>query len=508
MRKIVLLLSIFLTLLTISSQGAGGTVNITQGTNSARVRVTNFVHLAQTFERPPFYYVFIEWGDGMFDTLRASQANNWANVDITHPYAQGTVAFQAEVKVSVTPVYSEDDKPVMMRKKINVSKKNTGTAPMPTSYLPDTAEMRIFSSWDVGVQIGDTIQLVVAVNDLMTSNGKPVGADNGEVYLYFNSTFVSPVYPRSNGAFGRVHPLYFVSPPLGTVTGSEPQPPVVPGADPMIPEEWDIYNARLKWDYSNRQESRELLFFVDFVVEAEAESESFLYFLGMVTGRQDPNGNIGSAFDPDKDIWASKLYSTEVVSSRDPNGLIVFPEQVPNGNAPTTLTYTINFQNEGDAPEDNVVVTFEYPAEVDPATFRSEVTLLKREVISPNNDPGTPNFQIEKDVLVNGKRSARFTFSQANLLGLGQNLIDPKKSEGKIIFTVQTLTPTACQEISTTATINFGAESLTTDPAVVKCLDCEGGATNYVYWCLVFILALAAFLLAVWVVTLKTKTTA
>ncbi|MEZ4828409.1 MAG: hypothetical protein R3C61_19275 [Bacteroidia bacterium] len=504
MRKIFFIFSVLLSLFSASALGAGGNVTISQGTNSARVRITNFQHLDQYFENPPFYYVFIEWGDGTYDTRKSDATNNWANVDITHNYVRGTVEFHPEVKVSVTPVYSDDDKPVMMRKVINVSSQNNGAAPPATTYLPDSAEMRIFTSWDTGVKIGDTIQMVVAVNDFLTHIGKTVGEEDGEVYLYYNSNYVTPVYPRSNGAFGRVHPLYFVSPPLGTVTGSEPPSLVNPATDPMIPDEWTSYNARLKWDYTSRPEGRELLIFVDFVVEAEAESESYLYFLGMVTARQDPAGNLGSNFDPETDLWASRLYSTEVVSSRDPNGLVVFPETILNGADPTTLTYTINFQNLGDAAEDNVTILFKYPDELDRQTFHPEVVLLKREMISPNSDPGTPNLKIEKDILDNGQHYARFTFTDAGLMGIGQNLIDPKNSEGKIIFTVKSTTPTDCVDIDTKATIIFGNNSLDTDPAVVQCVDCKG-KTNYVFWCLVLILALVAFLMGVWAVSLKMK---
>ncbi|MDX2247087.1 MAG: hypothetical protein SF052_09945 [Bacteroidia bacterium] len=531
MRRIGFLIVLLLAFAPLVIKGANATIAITSGTNSATVKVTKFGDLTKRFTPNPFYFVFIEWGDGMYDTVRiigspSSPGGNLykftnKSVTKTHAYVKGPASFQPEVKVSVTPVYSDDNKPNMMRKKINAVNP-TGIAPAVTSYITNAEELKIFTSWDAGVKVGDTIQMVVGVNEqLAYTDGKVGATQSGEVYLYYDSNYVKPVYVRTGNQYGRAHSLYFMAPTSdGTVAGSAKQP-MSPETDPLIPDDNTTFNAVLSWEFSDRQQGRELLFFVDFVIKPAAGEQTTtpknIYWLGLVTDRANSQVVLKSLLNvvPDTDldglgILASKIYTTQVATSRDPNDLIVFPEQIMNGRDSTTLTYTLNFQNKGDAPENSIVIEFPYPAGVDSTSFNPEVVILRDSVFGIDNLPPVPATAPDvamNYLLSNGKKTGvRFEFTNANLLGLGQFLINPRDSQGKIIFTMKTPNPTDCTEISAKATIKFGTESLTTKPAVVKCVDC--GEPNYVYWCLVFMLILAVFLLAVWLITLKTKPSA
>ncbi|MDX2247086.1 MAG: hypothetical protein SF052_09940 [Bacteroidia bacterium] len=528
MRKMIFLMVLCIFLVPYRIKGAGATIVITEESgNVGKVRITNFVALDAPFSAPSFYSIFIEWGDGSYESGSVT-GPGWSTLvfERTHVYiARASASLIFDVRVSITPVKSSDEKPQMQKVALTITPPPAGSPPPVTDYVSDEDEINIFSDWNGGVDKEDIITVGIVINDeLVFENLSKGGANSGQIQLYYNSSHVTPINPRVDAAtdlFGRTHPLYFNTSPPEEIVGSGVFP-FTPGDDPFLFLENTAYNAKLVWNYT-RQSGREIVLFMDFQVNENApvEENSYIHFLGFVRNTSTPPDR-GSLMDqdengvPDPDplgILASDIHSLKVTPSRDPNGLTILSERIINDDQSTTLVFQIDFFNEGEGSEDNIDIYFYYPKELDISTYQAVEYILRKERLIPN--VGSPLLQIQQNVIHNSVPAIKFSFTGANLLGLGAGLIDPRDSEGRIIFKMKTRTPPDCDIIFSNAEIVFndGNDTEVTEKVGIECVACNptlgtdgtGSGTNYLYWCLVFILVLAVFLLAVWLVSLKMK---
>lgn len=484
--------------------------NITVSGNDVTIELIDFCPLVPVFRAAPYYWVFIEWGDGDFTTKKVDKSTGWGNITFNHTYdSHSSVNFAISGNITVTPVKSEDDEPVIESFNLNIGagSGNVG-APPATNHVDAGVEIRIIADWEGGVRAGDIITVGILLDDVLDLDGTAIPADSGAIYLYYNSNYAEPVSAVPH----RSHPLYFNPSTPENISGGVSQG-FTPGNDPYLVPGDDNYNSRILWQYQNRPQNREIILFLDFQVFEDASEPGEISFLTFARPTSFPPQQVvpedkdgdGALDNPDQlGIIEAATLILQVDASRDPNGLRVYPERVIKDSTRTTLTYMIDFYNMGTAPENLVEVYFFYPPDLDTSTLSNEAILLKKGRFI-DGDIGGPDVTFIKNHIENNRPAFKYIFDKANLLGTGQGLIDARNSQGKIIFTIETREPYACDTITADARVDFNKKPLEMGPASVICVDCEEGGNNYVYWCLVFMLIIAVFLLAVWVITLKNK---
>jgi hypothetical protein len=434
-----------------------------------------------TFTEDPYYSVFIEYGDGTFEVIETPKANSPAiegfEHTFEHTYATSDLQdLNRRISVDVTSVKIDGPKPPRTVFNITIPKTNSVQSPgnFP-SYVSPNDIIDILSNWELGLQVEDELTVIAA-----KGYSQPF---EGVLELHFHNDHFALTNPNNPGPsdplFGR----------------SRLDLSVAPGAPLINSHIGGYYDKKLSWTYS-LDSLDEHLIFTDFKATPSIEEGRRVYF--KVT--------LSELGDDSREIMDEKVLILGVDASRDPNAMQVSPDTVIRSQAPVELTYTIDFFNEGNGAVNDIIIRTKLPGEVDPTTLEHHLAFIRRDSVVPvGGGVAGPILNVNYDEVINGLTDEiTWTFSNADLRGLGEGLIDPRDSEGRVSFKVKTSADlTTCTQFSTLASIKFGIQTpINTKEATVTCRDennsDKSGNSSTGMWCFIFLAVLIIFLIIIW----------
>jgi|GEM_PF-1990437 len=158
--------------------------------------------------------------------------------------------------------------------------------------------------------------------------------------------------------------------------------------------------------------------------------------------------------------------------AHDPNDIIVSPACIDSNKKIEKLSYTVNFQNIGGRPAEDVIIDVSIPGAIDmvnlnPSNFR--LNTFNQSNLRLSNPMFSYRLNTNKDEIT-------FTLKGINLKGTAQSNTPVKQTMGSITYDLPLKNDTGTQPIISKATILF-KDGLEGDP----CYNCNGCTSNCKY---------------------------
>lgn len=373
--------------------------------------------------RAPYYKYLWDFGDGHFST----------QPEPTHQYAK-----PGEYEVSVYAVnnYDYGPKPKRPKKPVNNKKENTAIA---ATVPPNNFEQNFFASNGIfqifklsDAKPGEDIQLVVGVN---------TGGQKGKVYILSNEKIAGL------DGFKLAHQSQYYEENIDTVLQKDhlhsmwatvKQSTFTKTGSPD-------YGIKEISDFSSSQQA--VAYFKDlygaynslsaYAIEPTTAEQQFSLINLDITEAMlvDTNAivTITGVFIPENGIANVHQVDIPVVKSHDPNIMSVRPARMSYRlqSKNKSLTYKVQFQNDGEGDARNVRLEMFLPPEIRKETFRLKSLYPECDTCSTPNAMGCYQYYIQE----NG--ALVFHFKDIALPGTAsKTLTDPDSSKGFILFEV------------------------------------------------------------------------
>lgn len=371
--------------------------------------------------RMPYYKYLWDFGDGHFST----------QPEPTHEYAKPG---NYEVSVYAVNNYDYGPKPKRPKKKVNTT--NTALA----NVTPSTFEQNFFASNGIfqiyklsDAKPGEDLPLVVGVNTggkkgkiYILSNEKAAGLDGfkfAHQSQYYKEKIDSiPIGESLNSMWALVKQATFTktgSPDYGVKeisTFSSSQQAV-----DYFKNLYGAYNSLTSYDIEpSSKEQQFSLINLDITEDMLVDTNAIVTITGV--------------FIPEDGLANVHQVDIPVVKSHDPNKMSVKPARMSYRfqSKNKTLTYKVQFQNEGEGDARQVRLEMFLPPEIQKETFKLKALYPKCDTCATTNAMGCYQYFIRDDgALV-------FHFKDIALPGTAsKTLTDPDSSKGFILFEVE-----------------------------------------------------------------------
>lgn len=372
--------------------------------------------------RTPYYKYLWDFGDGHFST----------QAEPTHVYAKPG---QYEVSVYAVNNYDYGPKPKRPKKTIQIKSGSSAIAKVSPNYFEENffSSNGIFQIYKLSdAKPGEDMQLVVGINTegrkgkiFILSNEKVAGLD-GFRYAYqsqyYKETIDSLVQKESlNSMWANVKQSTFTktgSPDYGikeVSTFSSSQQAIN-----YFKNIYGAYNSIAAYDVDPSQSEKQFS-----LINLDVTENMLVDTNAIVT--------ITGVFLPEDGIANVHQVDIPVVKSHDPNKMSVRPARMSYRfqSKNKTLTYKVQFQNDGEGDARHVRLEMFLPPEVRKETFRLKSLYPKCDTCATPNAMGCYQYYI-KD---NG--TLVFHFKDIALPGTAsKTLTDPDSSKGFILFEI------------------------------------------------------------------------
>ena len=372
--------------------------------------------------RLPYYKYLWDFGDGHFSTL----------AEPSHEYSK-----PGNYEVTLYAVNNYDDGPKPKRPKKSINNKNSNSAI--AQLQPNYFEEHFFSSNGIfqiyklsDAKPGEDIQLVIGVN---------TGGKKGKVYILSNEKIAGLdgfTFANQSNYYQEKIDTVIQKDNLRSMWASVKQSTFTKTGSPDygIKEVSDFHSSQQAITYfQNLYEAYNSL--AAYTIEPLENNRQFSLINLDVTENMliDTNAivTLTGVFIPEDGYANVHQVDIPVVKSHDPNKMSVKPARMSYRlqSKNKTLTYKVQFQNDGEGDAKNVRLEMFLPPEIRKETFHLKSLYPKCDTCATANSKGCYQYFIkENGALV-------FHFKDIALPGTAsKTLTDPDSSKGFILFEV------------------------------------------------------------------------
>ena len=466
----------------------------TSDPNMHKLVLTGFQDLTiegLTGEQYPRYWMFFEFGDGTFeekfsDSFRVEYVPS-AIISGEHGY-DTDAGLRKNPRTLSTPIYSGSEPPVHTR--MNQIPINNGSSFSPPSYFyvndPEDA-LTVHGSFRSAMVAGDKyILALVFRNPIIKNTNSPLFGGNGSLELYWNQSESSFFTPTGEEFYRAYHgeTLNSINNGLYNVNGRE-------------------YSDRVIWDFAElTEESGEWVVFINLEIPS----------VDMIEGTEDIF--LAAVLKETTSVAGQRAVdSTEIHialrNSRDPNQISINPQVICPDIDIDTFMFTVDFQNEGAAPESEINVKAFFGPDWDLGSLEVISAIMANQTYTAADFPA---FQINGE-----QNSIEWNWKLANLPGnpslfgmegshISGGGLDESYSMGSFTFSLVSKTqPEECANLEAFAEIKFSGntETINTRTITPEC-NCDDGRDadqdSVLLWWILILLAIALAAFIIWLI--------